>query len=82
MNTDKKDLGEQLAYAALDEIPIPKDDTKEIVGLVKSSGRITGYQRIKPNAGTPCEPPYWTKCQPAKRFTKGYANAKMSSIGM
>lgn len=44
MNTDKKDLGSQLAYAALDEIPTPKSDAKEIVGLVKSSGRITGYQ--------------------------------------
>ncbi|MBQ8596517.1 MAG: DUF3892 domain-containing protein [Lachnospiraceae bacterium] len=44
MNTDKKDLGQQLAYAALDEVPTPKADAKEIVGLVKSSGRITGYQ--------------------------------------
>lgn len=44
MNTDKKNLGEQLAYAALDEVPTPKSDAKEIVGLVKSSGRITGYQ--------------------------------------
>ena len=44
MNTDKKDLGHQLAYAALDEVPTPKADAKEIVGLVKSSGRITGYQ--------------------------------------
>lgn len=44
MNVDKKNFGSQLAYAALDEIPTPKDDAKEIVGLVKSSGRITGYQ--------------------------------------
>ena len=44
MNINKKDLGSQLAYAALDEIPTPKSDAKEIVGLVKSSGRITGYQ--------------------------------------
>ena len=44
MNTDKKDFGSQLAYAALDDIPTPKSDAKEIVGLVKSSGRITGYQ--------------------------------------
>ena len=29
---------------ALDDIPSPKDDAKDIVGLVKSSGRITGYQ--------------------------------------
>lgn len=44
MNTDKKDLGAKLAYAALDEVPEPKSDAKEIVGLVKSSGKITGYQ--------------------------------------
>ena len=44
MNTDKKDLGAKLAYAALDEVPSPKADAKEIVGLVKSSGHITGYQ--------------------------------------
>ena len=44
MNTDKKDLGSKLAYAALDDIPTPKADDKGIVGLVKSSGRITGYQ--------------------------------------
>lgn len=44
MNIEEKDLGSQLAYAALDEVPTPKSDAKEIVGLVKSSGRITGYQ--------------------------------------
>lgn len=44
MNMDKKDLGAQLAYAALDDVPTPKSDAKEIVCLVKSSGRITGYQ--------------------------------------
>ena len=44
-NTNQnKDLGSELAYAALDEIPTPKSDAKEIVGLVKSSGRVTGYQ--------------------------------------
>jgi len=44
MDRDKKDLGAELAYAALDEIPTAKSDAKEIVGLVKSSGRISGYQ--------------------------------------
>ena len=44
MDTNKKDLGSKLAYAALDEVPTPKSDAKEIVGLVKSGGRITGYQ--------------------------------------
>ena len=44
MNVDKENLGQNLAYAALDEIPTPKGDAKEIVGLVKSGGKITGYQ--------------------------------------
>lgn len=44
MDTNKKDLGSQLAYAALDDVPQAKADAKEIVGLVKSGGRITGYQ--------------------------------------
>ena len=44
MDIDKKDIGAKLAYAALDEVPTPKADAKEIVGLVKSSGKITGYQ--------------------------------------
>lgn len=33
-----------LAKNALDSIPQAKSDAKDIVGLVKSSGRITGYQ--------------------------------------
>lgn len=44
MSNDKKDIGTELPYAALDDIPTPKSDAKEIVGLVKSSGRISGYQ--------------------------------------
>ncbi len=44
MNKNRKELGAELAYAALDDVPTPKADAKEIVGLVKSSGRITGYQ--------------------------------------
>lgn len=44
MNKEKKEAGSMLAYAALDEVPTPKVDAKEIVGLVKSSGRISGYQ--------------------------------------
>ena len=44
MNTNNSNYGAQLAYAALDEVPSPKSDAKEIVGLVKSSGRVTGYQ--------------------------------------
>lgn len=41
---DKNTLGEALAMNTLDDIPTPKNDAKEIVGLVKNSGRITGYQ--------------------------------------
>lgn len=44
MNTEKNNGDSMLPYAALDEIPNPKADAKEIVGLVKSGGRITGYQ--------------------------------------
>ena len=44
MSADNKEIGSRLAYAALDEVPNAKADAKEIVGLVKSGGRITGYQ--------------------------------------
>lgn len=37
-------LGAELARNALDDIPEAKADAKDIVGLVKSSGRVTGYQ--------------------------------------
>ena len=43
-NNGTETLGEALARNTLDDIPQPKSDAKEIVGLVKSSGRITGYQ--------------------------------------
>lgn len=43
-DVDKDTLGEALARNTLDDIPQPKSDAKEIVGLVKNSGRITGYQ--------------------------------------
>ena len=41
---DKSALTEALARNTLDDIPQPKSDAKEIVGLVKSGGRINGYQ--------------------------------------
>ena len=42
---DRNDIPDSaLARIGLDSIPTPKDDAKDIVGLVKSSGRITGYQ--------------------------------------
>ena len=44
MNNDKTEIGKMLPYAALDEVPEAKADAKEIVGLVKSSGKISGYQ--------------------------------------
>lgn len=44
MNTKNNDFNSLLPYAALDEVPQAKSDAKEIVGLVKSSGRISGYQ--------------------------------------
>ena len=43
-NNDKDMLNDALARNTLDDIPTPKSDAKEIVGLVKSSGRVTGYQ--------------------------------------
>ena len=43
-NIDKTSLDEALARNTLDDIPQAKSDAKEIVGLTKSSGRITGYQ--------------------------------------
>lgn len=41
---DKNILSEALARNTLDDIPEVKSDAKEIVGLVKHSGRIAGYQ--------------------------------------
>lgn len=34
----------QLPMSALDDIPKPKSDAKDIVALVKHSGKITGYK--------------------------------------
>lgn len=39
-----QDFTAALAKNTLDDIPSPKSDAKDIVGLVKSSGKITGYQ--------------------------------------
>ena len=36
--------GQELVRQTLDQIPQPKADARRIVGLVKQSGRITGYQ--------------------------------------
>lgn len=44
MDNNKNQTLSELPYAALDEVPNAKSDAKEIVGLVKSSGKISGYQ--------------------------------------
>ncbi len=36
--------GQDLVKNTLDEIPQPKGNAKKIIGLVKESGKITGYQ--------------------------------------
>ncbi|MDE5938689.1 MAG: DUF3892 domain-containing protein [Lachnospiraceae bacterium] len=42
--TNETELTAALAKNTLDEIPVPKSDAKEIVGLVRENGRIDGYQ--------------------------------------
>lgn len=44
INNNGADLTATLALNTLDDIPQPSADAKDIVGLVKSSGRISGYQ--------------------------------------
>lgn len=39
-----ENISASLPKAALDEIPTPEPDAVSITGLVKSSGRISGYQ--------------------------------------
>lgn len=41
---DKSDFTASLAMNTLDDIPQPSGDAKDIVGLVKNSGKVTGYQ--------------------------------------
>lgn len=40
----EKSIGSELAMNAIDDIPEVRGDAKDIVGLVKNSGRIVGYQ--------------------------------------
>lgn len=44
MNNEKNTMDSALARNTLDEIPTPSSDAKRITGLVKHSGRVTGYQ--------------------------------------
>lgn len=43
MANDQKNLS-SLPMMAMEEIPTPNADAKEIIGLVKESGRVTGYK--------------------------------------
>lgn len=43
-NKNDTQLAAALAKNTLDEIPKPKSDAKEIVGLIRHSGKIDGYQ--------------------------------------
>ncbi len=43
-NKDNTNLTAALAQNTLDQIPRAKSDAREIVGLVKHSGKIDGYQ--------------------------------------
>ncbi len=36
--------GQELVKNTLDQIPQPKSDAKQIIGLVKQGGRVTGYK--------------------------------------
>lgn len=40
----KEEFSADLAKNTLDEIPQPSANAKEIIGLIKHSGRISGYQ--------------------------------------
>lgn len=44
MNNKTSEMGISLAMNTLDDIPTPSADAKDIVGLVKHSGKISGYQ--------------------------------------
>ena len=47
---ENQSIGPELAMNAFDNIPEAKSNAKNIVGLVKSSGRVTGYQLSDGNA--------------------------------
>lgn len=51
-HTEAPTMGSTLAINALDDIPDTKPDAKQIVALVKKSGRITGYQLSDGNVVT------------------------------
>ncbi len=44
VNTDKSNISSILPMMALSDIPESKPEAKEIVALVKESGKVTGYK--------------------------------------
>ncbi|SHJ54313.1 Protein of unknown function [Anaerocolumna jejuensis DSM 15929] len=44
MNTDRTNISSVLPMMALSDIPESKPDAKEIVALVKESGKVSGYK--------------------------------------
>lgn len=44
LSDNQSNMGASLAKASLDQIPTANADAKEIIGLVKTHGRISGYQ--------------------------------------
>ncbi len=44
MNNKKNIMDSSLAQNTLDQIPTPSANAREITGLVKTGGKVTGYQ--------------------------------------
>lgn len=44
LSDNRSNMGASLAKASLDQIPTANANAKEIIGLVKTHGRISGYQ--------------------------------------
>lgn len=44
MNKENNIMNSSLAQNTLDEIPTPSNNAMRITGLIKSGGRVTGYQ--------------------------------------
>ena len=57
----KDNFKSTLPMAALDEIPQPSENAKEIVGLVKAQGKVTGYKLSDGQMGSKSEGVAMTK---------------------
>lgn len=44
MNEEQNHFSSSLAMSALDDVPAPSADAKDIVALTKEHGKVTGYQ--------------------------------------